>query len=159
MKQIICVGNRHRLQDATGPLVHDRLLRCALPPGIELIDGGLGGPDRLPSVDEAERIVFVKAVGGFCQPGGVVVLRLGEARQIGWTARDDSTGLTGLLDDLERMSTGRTPEILVLGVEGPPDVAAVEMAADLALNLANRGSLFGAPAGSSFVNKGERRTP
>ena len=45
--RIICVGNRLVAADAAGPQVHDRLAGRPLPPGVELVDGGLQGLDLL----------------------------------------------------------------------------------------------------------------
>jgi Ni,Fe-hydrogenase maturation factor len=39
-KRIICIGNRHVAGDAAGPQVYERLRERALPPGVELVDGG-----------------------------------------------------------------------------------------------------------------------
>ena len=74
MKRIICIGNCYTPDDAAGPKVYDRLLQCALPNDIEVIDGGLAGLNLLRFIDNAERVVFVDNVSGFGQPNEIVVL-------------------------------------------------------------------------------------
>ena len=155
MKRIVCVGNRYRLQDALGPLVYDHLQHQPMPREVEVIDGGLGGLNLLPLVDGTERVIFVDTIEGFCQPGGVVVLNLEEARQLAPPTYDHAAGLAYLLGVLEEVCTERVPEVFVLGIEGTPDIAAVKMAADLALNLVQRGSPFDVEMGRSCIRGGQ----
>ena len=76
--RIICIGNRLLEQDAAALDVHDYLATRQLPPGIDLIEGGLAGLNLLPFLEEGGRVVFVDTVSGFTKTGSVVILKLSQ---------------------------------------------------------------------------------
>ncbi len=137
--RIICVGNRYVQADAAGPAVYARLRAAALPPGVELVDGGLGGLDLLRLAEGAERVVFVDQVSGFAAPGEVVELPGAEAAATAGPHYDHAAGLAYLLRVLPAVCAGPPPEVWVVGIEGSADAAAVEAAAAASLRLALEG--------------------
>ncbi len=145
--RIICVGNRLLDSDDAGLRVHDRLARAALPPGVELIDGGLRGLDLLPLLGDCRRVVFVDAVAGFAAPGTVVVIPAATlAEEAGETAYGHTGGLGYLLAVLPAVSDGPPPEITIVGLEQPATNAAVAEAARLCLSLLSGASLLSGDA-------------
>jgi hydrogenase maturation protease len=58
--------------DSLGPRVYAALATASLPPGLEVIDGGLAGLDLLRFVG-ADRLVFVDSLQGFGAPGELIV--------------------------------------------------------------------------------------
>ncbi|MBI3976747.1 MAG: hydrogenase maturation protease [Chloroflexi bacterium] len=145
MKRIICVGNRFIPADAAGPRVYDALVRRELPDGVQVVDGGLAGLDLLRFVEGVERVVFVDRVVGFGRPGEVVVLDAVEAAVAGGTRYDHAAGLTYLLRALPVVCEGALPDVLLVGIEGEPDEAAIAAAAALSLQVVIRGRRRDAP--------------
>ncbi|MBI5490272.1 MAG: hydrogenase maturation protease [Deltaproteobacteria bacterium] len=136
MTRIVCVGNRWVAADAAGPRVHDRLAAAPLPPGVEVIDGGLGGLALAPLVDGADRVVFVDAVEGFAAPGAVVVLEGPALDAIPVEPFGHGAGLAWLLRALPLVCETAVPRVAVVGLEGPVDDDAVARASAAALGLA-----------------------
>ncbi len=139
MKRIICIGNRYDTRDEAGPKVYDRLAQNGLPHDVEVIDGGLAGLDLLRFVDGSERVVFVDAVSGFSHRAGVVVVDVDEVMEQTSAPYDHAAGLPYLLRVLPEVCQGTTPEIFLVGLEGPPGEEAVLAAAELSLALAVEG--------------------
>lgn len=140
MKRIICIGNRYVQEDAAGPRVYDRLRARTLPPGVEVVDGGLAGLNLLRFVDGAEHVVFVDAVCGFAPPGGLVVLEGDEVAALAGERYDHGAGLPYLLRMLPAACAGRVPRVQLVGVEAPASEPLIDGAAALALR-----ALEGAP--------------
>jgi hydrogenase maturation protease len=136
MRRIIGVGNRLVAGDAAGPAVCDRLLAGALPPGVEVLDGGLAGLDLLRWIEGCERVVFIDGVCGFAAPGEVVVLERAQAAAAAPGGYDHAAGLAYLLQVLPAVCEGAVPEVRVVGLEGSGGEAQIERAAALALALA-----------------------
>lgn len=118
-RRIICVGNRHRPDDDLGPRVHDLLAGAALPQGVELVDGGLGGLGLLLTVETAGRAVFVDTVAGFGPPGQVVMLSRHEVAALAEGAWGHDSGLPYLFHLLPRVCDGAVPEVILVGAEVP----------------------------------------
>ncbi|MBI4494554.1 MAG: hydrogenase maturation protease [Chloroflexi bacterium] len=135
MKRIICVGNRYVPEDAVGPRVYDALVQRVLPDDVQVIDGGLAGLDLLRFIEGAERVVFVDRVAGFGGPEEVLILDAAEVATVGGVRYDHAAGLAYLLGVLPEVCEGALPEVLLVGVEGPPDDALVEQAATLSVQL------------------------
>jgi hydrogenase maturation protease len=133
MRRIICVGNRYRAGDDAGPRVYDYLARRALPAGVELHDGGLGGLNLLGLVETARQTVFVDNVRGFGGAGEVVVLRASELQFEAGPAHDHTSGIGYLLRVLPHVCEGPLPDVSVVGIEGEADDRTVQQAAALAL--------------------------
>lgn len=138
MRRIICIGNRLQLADAAGPRVHDRLAALGLPPGVELVDGGLAGLDLARFVRDAEGVVFVDSIAGFAREPGreeVILLSAQEVAAESTSRFDHSAGLPYLLRALPAVLEGPPPPIAIVGVEGEPGPELVERAAHAALGL------------------------
>lgn len=140
MRRIICVGNRLVAEDDAGPRVYERLAEMALPPGVEVIDGGLAGLDLLRLVEGAEQVVFVDAVHGFAGPGGVRVLEAEEVAATAGSGFDHGVGLAYLLRVLPRICAGPVPRVCLVGIEGRAGSESVEAAAALALQMVEASS-------------------
>ena len=139
MRRVICLGNRLVPGDDAGPRVYDRLAGVPLPPGVEVIDGGLAGLNLLRLVEGAEQVIFVDAVQGSCAAGGVEML---DAEQVASTAEvgfDHRAGLAYLLRVLPRVCAGPLPRVGIVGIgtpiDGGVDDGPIKAAATLALQL------------------------
>ena len=64
MNRIICLGNPFVESDSLGPRVFAELSARGLPPGVELIDGGLAGLNLLRFLDDCQRVVLADVVLG-----------------------------------------------------------------------------------------------
>lgn len=136
---IICIGNRFVDSDAAGPLVFDRLRAMQpLPPGIELIEGGLAGLNLLPLLEQGGRVIFVDAVRGFAEAGELVLLDRQEI--VGTESQphfDHGAGLPYVLAMLPQVCDGELPEeIFLLGLEGGCSMQTIERAAGLSIAVA-----------------------
>jgi hydrogenase maturation protease len=141
-KIIICIGNRFFANDSVGPAVYDRLQQVQpLPEGIEIIDGGLGGLNLLPLLEQGGRVVFVDAVSGYGPPGQIVLLDRQEIMNTMHECRfDHNAGLAYLLAVLPNVCDGKLPEEIVLvGLEGEYTQQLVERASSLCLDVAANG--------------------
>lgn len=139
---IICIGNRFVDSDAAGPLVFDRLRAMQpLPPGIELIEGGLAGLNLLPLLEQGGRVIFVDAVRGFAEAGELVLLDRQEI--VGTESQphfDHGAGLPYVLAMLPQVCDGELPEeIFLLGLEGGCSMQTIERAAGLSIAVAVHG--------------------
>jgi Ni,Fe-hydrogenase maturation factor len=153
MKRIICIGNRYAPQDAAGPRVYESLLQSALPPNVQVIDGGLAGLDLLRFVEGAERVVFVDQISGFrdqllglggqvsgikVADGGIFILEAAAVVALAAKGRyGHSAGLAYLLRVLPKACEGPVPHVKLVGIEGYPDQATIDRAATIALQIVN----------------------
>ncbi len=136
--RVICVGNRFVDQDDAGPRVYDYLADKPLPPGVEVVEGGLGGLNLLGVMEGAAVVVFVDTISGFADPGEVVVLDgLKEATKMD-ADFGHSGGLTYLLKVLPEVWEGDPPRVLVVGMEGAADESAIELLAETSLRVADQ---------------------
>jgi hydrogenase maturation protease len=134
-KRIVCVGNRYRPEDDAGPRVYDRLAQEPVPAGVEVIDGGIAGLDLLRWLEGTEHVVFVDAVSGFAEPGGVVVLTPEEAAANAGNRYGHEAGLGFLLRAFPRVHEGTLPRVTVVGLETPADDRSVARATRASLSL------------------------
>ena len=134
--RIICVGNRFVDGDDTGPQVYDRLSHMALPPDVDIVDGGLLGLNLLRFAEGADRLVFVDSVSGFGREGEVLVLDAMEAADGMAASYGHSCGLAYLLRVLPGVCEGRMPQVLLVGVEGSATEPMISRAADISIKLA-----------------------
>ncbi len=133
MSRIICLGNRLVAGDTAGPAVYDALLG-RVPAGHELIDAGTPGLRLLNLLDGCQRAVLVDGVAGFGSSG---VRRL-DCREIVAQAGTDHGHGVGPAEVLRWLPLvcDRAPEVVMVGIEGPPTPAIIERAAALAAALA-----------------------
>ena len=139
--RIICIGNRLLGQDAAALGVHDYLAARQLPPGIDLIEGGLAGLNLLPFLEEGGRVVFVDAVCGFAKAGSIVILKQPQiVESLTEEYYSHTAGLPYLLSVLPRVCEGEMPnETILVGLEGECNDELTAKAATLSLKLATNG--------------------
>jgi hydrogenase maturation protease len=142
VKRIICIGNRLIAGDTAGFRVFEQLSGQALPKGIEVVDGGLGGLDLLRFIEGAEQVVFVDSTCGFGTPGQTVVLRTEDVAALAEGAYSHGAGLPYLLRVLPHVCQGPIPAISVVGMEGEPSRKTIEEAADLAVDILSGSRAF-----------------
>ena len=133
MRRIICAGNRCIPGDDVGPRVHDLLVRSALPPGVDVVDGGLGGLDLADFVEGMEKVVFVDRVSGLAPPGTTVVLGPRDLAAGAPPPYGHADGVAYLMHALPVLLDGRTPELALVGFEGEADDQTVGTVARAAL--------------------------
>ncbi|MBI2570205.1 MAG: hydrogenase maturation protease [Candidatus Schekmanbacteria bacterium] len=120
MSRIICVGNRFVPGDDLGSRVFDALARLVLPPGVDVVDGGLGGLDLARLAEGQDRLVFVDAIRGFGSPGEVRILTPEEAGALEAPPYGHASGLAYLLSALPVLFPGTTRQaVYVAGAEPP----------------------------------------
>lgn len=130
---IIGIGNRLLESDALGCLVHDWLARRPLPPGVALLDGGLGGINLLSVLESRRRVVFADALtvdmgdGVQCLDGARVAASA--------TTFGHEAGLPFLLAMLPMVSAPPHPVCHVVGASGPPTEALVAAVALTCLEI------------------------
>lgn len=135
MKRIICVGNGLRDDDRTGPDAYARLARMAMPPDVEVVDGGLAGLDLLKFMDGTQRVVFIDSVRGFAAPGQVVLLEPSDLDEGNPAGFDHASSFSYVLGVYPAILAPPLPVVNIVGVEEPADQHAVEQAVRLALAL------------------------
>jgi len=106
-----------------------------LPPGIEVIDGGLAGLNLLGLIEGAEKVVFVDTVLGTGTDEGISVMESDEVAVLADQRFDHSSGLPYLLHMMPEVCQGVLPQVIILGVEGVPDQQTIEKASSLALKI------------------------
>lgn len=139
------MGNRLADSDAAGCAVYDRLASAGLPPGVEAVDGGLGGLSLLGVVEGASRVVFVDQVAGFRPEGGLVVLsdeQLGKGEPPAYGHGD---GLAYLVAAARAVLGKSCPRMWLVGIEGDAGPEVLRAAAETSLALATLAD--GLPAG------------
>jgi hydrogenase maturation protease len=139
---IICIGNRYVAEDVAGLEVFDRLRAIQpLPPGVEVVEGGVAGLGLLPLLEQGGRVVFVDAVRGFARADGIVILSHQEILQSPRQEHFDHwAGLPYLLAVLPKVCDGPLPEdIVLLGLEGNCTATTYDKAAEMSLAIATYG--------------------
>jgi len=137
MNKIVCAGNRFCPEDCFGPLVYDRLLLETIPPGVEVIDGGLAGLDLLHHFEDSDRVVVVDRVHGFGEPGELLTVMWDEIAQSKAVEYGHSAGLQYLLLCLPALGIIPQVEVILVGQDGSADEAAIVAAARMALEVAD----------------------
>lgn len=136
---IICLGNRYVPGDDVGCRVYDHLAGSALPPEVEIIDGGLCGLDLLRPVEGKRRVVFADAVAGLAEPGEIVVLS--REQVAGYAGRyGHGAGLPYLLQLLPQVCQPPLPEIALVGAEGVVDEDTIRILAERCMEIAIHGT-------------------
>lgn len=137
---VICLGNRYVPGDDVGCRVFDRLVGPGAPrhDDVDVIDGGLAGLDLLNLVEGRRRVVFVDAVSGMAADGAIVVMdRAAVAAYAGGYGH--GAGLPYLLHMLPQVCADPLPEIALVGAEGRPDEATVQVLAQRSLEIVRHG--------------------
>jgi hydrogenase maturation protease len=75
---VVGFGNPLRADDGIGVRAVEALLACALPAGVEVLEGGAGGPDLVNLLDGRQRAILVDAALLGRRPGEFLRLALEE---------------------------------------------------------------------------------
>jgi len=141
-KIIVCVGSVWMENDLAGQKVYEHFQTLALPPDIEVYQGGLAGLNLLPLLEHGGRVVFVDSVKGFASPREVVIMDREQIVKKRGQHYGHQAGLPYLLAVLPLVNPGTMPhEIVLVGIEGPVSREAIEKAARLSLQIATGGLL------------------
>ncbi len=136
---IICLGNRLIAEDDLGWRVFEHLKAIPLPPGIDLIDGGLCGINLLSLMEGRKRVVFADAVSGLAEPDTLVVLDR-EAVAAFAEGYGHAAGLPYLLHLLPKVCRPPLPEVALVGASFPAQRATVEILASRCIEIAQHGN-------------------
>lgn len=119
---VLGVGNELYTDDGVGVVVARELAATDLPPGVQVIEGHVGGLNLLFDMENADHVIIVDAVQMSRHPGEVVVFTLDEVRMLpaGMIASLHHIALDQVLEFGRLM--GITPAIHVVGIE-PEEVA------------------------------------
>ncbi|MDR2374470.1 MAG: hydrogenase maturation protease [Bifidobacteriaceae bacterium] len=112
---VLAVGNTIMTDDGIGPALLTSLRRARPESTAEFVDGGIGGLDLLPVVEDSQRLLILDAVAGG-EPGQVARLDGDQLPRL--LAAKLSPHQVGLLDVFNAARLlGREPaEVVVVGV-------------------------------------------
>ena len=146
---ILGIGNILKGDDGVGVQVVEALHRLPLPPAVECIDGGTGGPTLMLHFEGAPALIVVDCVNLNEPPGTVRVLALAEIQDAQSPARFSlhEIGLMPILDLARQLGT-LPPMVRIVAVQGhrfdlgdrlsPAVAAAVPRAVDVVLDEIRR---------------------
>jgi hydrogenase maturation protease len=118
---IIGIGNLILQDEGVGVHAVRELGKHALPPHVEVIDGGTATMELLPVIREAERIIVIDALRGGEEPG--TIYRLSPEDLMIDPESPLSLHQVGLLEVLGMArQLGGNPAVVIIGVE-PKEVA------------------------------------
>jgi hydrogenase maturation protease len=118
---IIGVGNLILQDEGIGVHAVRELGKLALPPHVEVIDGGTALMELLPVIREAERIIVIDALRGGEEPG--TIYRLSPEDLMIDAERPLSLHQVGLLEVLGMArQLGGAAAVVIIGVE-PEEIA------------------------------------
>jgi hydrogenase maturation protease len=113
---IIGIGNLILTDEGLGVHVVKALEDQALPPDVQLIEGGTATMDLLPALCDAERIIIIDALMGGGEPGAIYRVTPVELRSE--SARPLSLHQVGFLEVWGMaQQLGARGEVVIIGVE------------------------------------------
>ncbi|GAB2460919.1 HyaD/HybD family hydrogenase maturation endopeptidase [Xylanimonas ulmi] len=112
---VLGIGNPIMADDGVGLALIAYLSRSVTDPRVQIIDGGTGGMELVPVVQDSERLLVLDAVAG-PEPGTVVLLTGDQVPRL--LASKLSPHQVGLLDVLSvARLLGREPrEVVIVGI-------------------------------------------
>jgi hydrogenase maturation protease len=114
---ILGVGNVLLSDEGVGIHVVQELMKMALPPTVEVIEGGTGGFGLLDIVTEADRLIVIDAVKGDGEPGTIYLFNFKDAPDFP-DGYKTSVHQVGILEVVRLAGLiGKTPETTIIGVE------------------------------------------
>ena len=130
---IIGVGNILMMDEGVGVRVVEELRRREIPEGVDLFDAGTAIMDLMSDLRDYDRLIIVDAVQGGSPPGTLYRFRPEDLGKVIVRSSAMSLHQVSLLDglELERLATGRTYDITIIGIE--PD--RIEMGLSLSAAL------------------------
>lgn len=119
---VLCLGNLLLADEGVSLHILSRLRDVPLPAGVQLIDGGTGGVDLLPYLEESAQVLVVDAADMRLPPGEYRVFTPDQVRDL-----DPSESLslheTGILGVVALAQTlGRCAPVRIVGIQ-PASVA------------------------------------
>ncbi len=131
---ILGIGNLLRGDDGVGVHAVRALEKMALPPEVEVVDGGTS-PELWQHFDTAGKLVVIDAMDTGDKPGSIYRFRLDELKTEpqGMISAHD-IGLMSLIN-MARLSGRKIPETVFIGVQPASLDIGVELSADIAASL------------------------
>lgn len=119
---IVGVGNELLRDEGVGVIAARVLMNEKLPPGVEVVEGGVGGFDLVFELEGRERAIIIDAADMGAAPGTVRSFTLDEV-DIEMVQRMASLHQVGLADVLHIGGmVGPMPEVHIIGVQ-PAEIA------------------------------------
>lgn len=72
---VLGIGNILLRDEGVGVRVIEAMREMALPPGVELVDGGTAGADLLDIISDRRKVIVIDAVDAGLEPGTILRLR------------------------------------------------------------------------------------
>lgn len=134
-ERVVVVGLGNILMKDDGVGVHAiwALQHKILPASVDIIDGGTS-PDIVFLVEGAKKVILVDAASGGGEPGTVYRLSLDDVSERTAYLSVHDIGLVESLKMLERL-TGKTLDVLIIGVEPAIVAAGTELSPELERRL------------------------
>ena len=117
--RIIGIGSNLIHSDSAGPETLRLLASMNIQDDIELIDGGLGGLNLLPMLENVNRVIFVDGIEGFLDGPGIMVIRL-PSEKVKTGEYGHNAGLGYLMAVAPKIIEPPMPDCWLVGVEGKP---------------------------------------
>ncbi len=138
MNRIVCVTGRSTDVDSVGRRVYELLSERELPPGVEVVDGGMAGSDRFRPLRKSGRVILVDCVAGDGNPGDVV--QVYDRNSVLDHFRQTETSLDPEWQPalLDLLNDGQGPDVVLVCLEPPADSVAVWRATEMCLVMAER---------------------
>lgn len=114
---VLGVGNLLLSDEGLGVHIVNKLMEMDLPPGVEVIDGGVSGPGLMDVIIGADRLIVIDALKGGGPPGSIYRLSpedLTKYPEINKISMHE----IGILETLHLSGlVGQVPETTIIGVE------------------------------------------
>lgn len=132
---VLGVGNLLMSDDGVGVHAVQRLEKRALPPGVEVLDGGTCGLDLLQFFEGVERLIVLDAANVGCEPGTIVRLTGDDVPAfLAMKVSPHEINLPELLFSA-KLSGIYPREVVVLGVQPETIETGVELSAPVAAQV------------------------
>jgi hydrogenase maturation protease len=119
---VLGVGNLLLRDEGVGVRVVQELQNAALPPGVEVFDGGTAGFDLIDAISGRRKVIVIDALDGDCEPGTILRLRAEELMAADRPAL--SLHDVGLLEALAlARQLGEAPTEMVIFAVQPADLS------------------------------------
>ncbi|MBN1506871.1 MAG: hydrogenase maturation protease [Sedimentisphaerales bacterium] len=114
---ILGIGNILLCDEGVGVRVVQAMREMALPPGVEVADGGTAGADLLDIISDRRKVIIIDAMDAGAEPGTIRHLRVEELA--GGTGTRISLHEIGLMETLAmaRHLNSAPIEVSILGVQ------------------------------------------
>lgn len=122
---VLGVGNLLLGDEGVGVHVAQRLQKMALPPEVEVIDGGVGGFELIQHFQGREKVIIIDAVSTDAAPGTLLRFRANDVNlptQPSFSAHQ--SGLPELLSFCQKLPP--PPEVVIYGV-APAEIRQMSM--------------------------------